>query len=315
MAYRNLRIQWIKQIWEFTKRNGLNIIITFVSTIILTLVIKILSFRPELLVSIVNYCVIFLLLLLSAIIIAMHNDMEKKYKSNKLSDMAQSFGVKDITDRWKNFFGLEGSFGAEIEERLKNMKGPATWYILTINPEGFLSDKWIDIFKHGVEENGITVKWIFHTPDNIKNNPTLQVQWEMHHPKNYWIKGSEDEMKTLASNITQLKETVKNSNIGTKNNKYVGHWELFESNVAHLYMAFLSVPGKEKKINLLESAPKGTFGLIHNYLMYSCGYELRPAMSLETSGSIMDYYYWSIIRLFSEGVEKGYFRSINVEDI
>ena len=78
-------------------------------------------------------------------------------------------------------------------------------------------------------------------------------------------------------------------------------------------MAFLSVPGKYRKIDSLEAAPDGTFGFVHLYLMYSCGYDLRPAISLDTRGPILNYYYWSIARLFSEGVEQNYLRPVKIE--
>jgi hypothetical protein len=77
-------------------------------------------------------------------------------------------------------------------------------------------------------------------------------------------------------------------------------------------MTFLSVPGKYREFHAQEAAPEGTFGFVHLYLMFSGGYDLRPAISLDTRGPILNYYYWSAIRLFNEGVEQGFLQPVKL---
>ena len=72
----------------------------------------------------------------------------------------------------------------------------------------------------------------------------------------------------------------------------------------HINLAFLSVPGKYDPN--LKQAPVGTFGFVHLYPKFPLGYHTRPTLYLEAPGQILDYYYWSTVQLFDEGVRRGY---------
>jgi hypothetical protein len=86
--------------------------------------------------------------------------------------------------------------------------------------------------------------------------------------------------------------------------KHAGQWEFYESRVPHFYMAFLSVPGRYDPN--LKQAPSGTFGFVHLYPKFPHGHHARPGLYLEAPGQILDYYYWSTVQLFDEGVKRGY---------
>ena len=55
----------------------------------------------------------------------------------KLGHTVRSFGIATITRQWSELSQFDGDLGREFKERLKGVKSPATWYIITMSPEAF----------------------------------------------------------------------------------------------------------------------------------------------------------------------------------
>jgi len=216
----------------------------------------------------------------------MQQKIDEVLEHAALGRTARALGVADITSDWTEFaevVDFRGSFGQRLRKHLEAIplqgENPsATWYIVTIEPEGMIS--WLPRIKQAVRTKGVDVKWV--CPECL-DALERRIKNLHHHAKE-----SHDETQAMDA----------------EHQKHAGHWELYESKVPHFYMAFLSVPGKYDPN--LKQAPVGTFGFVHLYTKFPHGYHTRPGLYLEAPGQILDYYYWSTVQLFDEGVKRGY---------
>jgi hypothetical protein len=237
-------------------------------------------------------------------------------KSVELGHAMRSLGIHTITSRWTDFVELRGQVGRGISERLENVNSPATWYIVTVSPEGML--RWMENLKNAVEKRGINVKWAYHSREALESNEGIKAQWEMMLSRidRWQDRSGKMGLEHIDAKKKELHQWVQESQqriqaMSRIDRMRAGSWELFESHIPHFYLAFLSVPGKHTGLRKTpEPAPDGTFGFVHLYPMFPLGYELRPALYLDTRGEILDYYYWSIVGLFDEGVKRDYVKRV-----
>jgi hypothetical protein len=235
--------------------------------------------------------------------------MDEILEYAELGHTTHSLGVFGITSYWTDFVQFKGSLGMHIKKRLLAVEHPATWYIVTMGPEGLMS--WLWDIKTAVENRGVNVKWVYHARKSVESNDALKAQWEWLMPRfpDWRDRASAEGLDYLETKIKELHHWTKESSLQIHamdegHQKRAGHWELYESKVPHFYMAFLSVPGKYEVS--LKQAPDGTFGFVQLYPMFPHENHTRPALYLEAPGQILDYYYWSTVQLFDEGVKREY---------
>lgn len=241
--------------------------------------------------------------------------VEESLKSVELGRTVRSLGIASVTSHWTDFIELRGPIGQRINECLQRVDSPATWYIVTVSPEGMLP--WMRMLKNAVEKRGINVKWAYHGREALESNEEIKAQWQMILSRiSRWQDRSGkmglDHIDAKKKELHQwVQESQQQIQVMNKTDRMrAGSWELFESHVPHFYLAFLSVPGKHSGLQTPKPAPDGTFGFVHLYPMFPLDYELRPALYLETRGEILDYYYWSIAGLFDEGMNRGYLKRV-----
>jgi hypothetical protein len=242
------------------------------------------------------------------------NQLENLHQDEfvKLGKKILSLGIVDMTDRWTSYIDFEGIIGQRLKLQLKNAVAPATWYIVTISPEGMTP--WLHILRNAVEERGVDIKWVYHAKKTLggKGNDALKAQWEMIYSRvTKWQERVQKGQELLESQVQNLFKVVQDSCecskvINLDKPQKAGNWELYESKIAHPYFAFFSVPTKHLQDNRPHQAPPGTFGFIHLYPMFPHTYDSRPGIYLEAPGQCCDYYYWSVTELFSEGVARDY---------
>lgn len=227
----------------------------------------------------------------------------------ELGHIMHSLGVAGVTADWTDFVQFKGPIGMRIKKRLLEVDGPATWYIVTMSPEGLMN--WLWDIKTAVEKRGVNIKWAYHARKSIESDDALKVQWEwlLSRLPNWQDRAGTKGLDHLEIKVNDLHHWAKESDLQVQAmdeeyQKRAGHWDLYASKVAHFYLAFLSVPGKHEV--LPKQAPDGTFGFVHLYPMFPHEYHTRCALYLEGPGQILDYYYWSTAQLFDEGIKRGY---------
>lgn len=290
----------ISKLVTFFRQYGIwNVIWLLVGTL-LGLVLRNLSTLVELL-GWVFVLEVLLLIFVAAIIIGVDKSansradrIEQALKAIAFDKTTHSLGLAGVTEHWTDFIKFNEPYGKQLKERLDKLNGPATWYIVTVSPEAF--EPWRDILRSAIER-GITIKWAYHSPKALESNPGIKAQWEMMLSRidDWRDRGGEKGLKHL----NRRKELLFEQIAGWRN-----RLELYESSVPHFYLAFFSVPGDHQQIRSDQPAPGGTFGFVHLYPMLPADYEKRPAIYLEGSGAILDYYFQSTVGLFREGVEQ-----------
>lgn len=230
-------------------------------------------------------------------------------KHNELGYTFRSLGVAGVTADWTDYIYFKGPIGTSIKKHLEHAEYPTTWYIVSISPEAFIS--WLGPIKRAVERRGVNVKWVSHVPESVKADDALKIEWEwlMSRLPNYKDRSSEEGMDDLTEKVAGLRIWAKQStqeiqHMDEQHRSRAGTWELFASRAPHFYMAFLSVPGIHKEMPI--QAPAGTFGFVVLYPKFPREYESRSALYLEEAGEILNYYYWSTVQLFNEGIKRGY---------
>ncbi len=233
----------------------------------------------------------------------------------ELGRTVHASGIAGITSDWTEFADFRGPFGQRLHKRIEAIplqadKPSATWYIVTIEPKGLMSS-WLGLIKQTVETKGVDVKWVCHARKSVEQDEALQAEWQWIRSRiPRWEQRADPEsLSMLETSIKVLHHRAKESHdeiqaMDIDYQRHAGHWEFYESKVPHFYMAFLSVPGKYDPN--LKQAPVGTFGFVHLYPKFAQGHCTRPALYLEAPGKILDYYYWSTVQLFDEGVKRGY---------
>jgi hypothetical protein len=228
---------------------------------------------------------------------------------NELGNTTHSLGIASITSKWVELRDSQQPLGAHFRRRLSDVKSPATWYLLTIAPSG------LGAFNEeirGAIKRGINVKWVYYADDIIDTNPALKTQWGC--LSRFPDRTGEDLKKKVSSLLDDFGPALRHEiqKLGKEYQKDVGNLEFYESEMVHPYLAFLSVPENYKELPQGASpkpAPVGTFGFVHLYPIFPCGFEERPALYLDASGGeILDEYYWSTLRLFDWGVGLGKIR-------
>jgi hypothetical protein len=244
----------------------------------------------------------------------MQQKIDEVLEHAELGRTVHALGVAGITSDWTEFVEFRGSFGQRLRKHLESNplqedKPSATWYIVTIEPEGLTS--WLSRIKQAVQTKGVDVKWVCHARKSVEQDEALQAEWQwIRTAMSPWQDRAGPEcLDALERRIKNLHHHAKESHdeiqaMDAEHQKHAGHWEFYESKVPHFYMAFLSVPGKYDPN--LKQAPAGTFGFVHLYTKFPRGYHTRPTLYLEAPGQILDYYYWSTVQLFDEGVKRGY---------
>ncbi len=178
------------------------------------------------------------------------------------------------------------------------------------------------------------MKWVYHSPgtlldeeawkkENAKTrlwaepSPAIRSVWEQlmskHPSSNIHDRAGMGGYEQLNNNIFTAKTLAERFNrsraqAGTRADSF----ELYESKIPHFYLAFLSVPGhlsQDDKVPI--SAPKGTYGFVQLYQHFVTDYVKpdyvkRTGLYLESPGAVLDYYFWSTVQLFHEGVKRGY---------
>jgi hypothetical protein len=168
-----------------------------------------------------------------------------------------------------------------------------------------------------VEQRGIDIKWVYHSPEQIASDKALTAQWQWLNSRfsDWRDRAGEKGIKYLEVNISNVEQRAREASeriqsMDEAQRNRAGSWELYESCVPHFYLAFLSVPRKHISGSRPTQAPDGTFGFVHLYPMFPEAYETRCALYLEIPGEILNYYYWSTVRLFDEGKERAYLHRI-----
>jgi hypothetical protein len=241
--------------------------------------------------------------------------IENAIESVALTNVAFQLGIAGITTRWTDFIEFTEPFGEHFKEHLLQVKAPATWYVVTITPEGFLP--WRPLFESAVEDRGIDIKWVYQPWETLNVDPAIKTQALMFFGQ---VPTWDDRIKALKGQWeradAELKRWVEQSELRLKTQRKVrsGSWELYESCLPHFYLAFLSVPKKHQNIRLQDPAPHGTFGFVHLYLMFPSSSDARPAICFEAPGLLTDTYYRSILSMFDEHINRGYVRRKHPQD-
>jgi hypothetical protein len=254
----------------------------------------------------------------------MQQTMNKFLVHSELGNTAHSLGVADITSNWINLTESQQALGANFRTRLSNVKSPATWYSLTMTPSSALRG-FDDAIRNAVKR-GVNIKWVYYAAKTTDINPALRTQIE-YLSRSANLIGSDGRV-ILEARISGLLDDFGTSlrneiyKLRKEDQKNIGNLEFYESEMAHPYLAFLSVPEEYKELTpppllqdtlpqnaLPNSAPAGTFGFVKPYTIFPLSYEERPALYLDApGGKFLDEYYWSTVRLFDWGVRLGKIR-------
>ena len=232
----------------------------------------------------------------------------------ELGSDARFLGVAGITGSWTDFIHFKGKYGKILRDRIEAVTSPATWYFVTHNPHAFLS--WGPMIEDAAKKSGINIQLVFHSAKSIKDDQALKAQreWLSDSSLHWQDKAKPRGLKYLEDGISvfcNLADKVERRRIA--NNRENGYMRVYESTVPHFHMAFIVSPGEQAHNEDFKVAPTGTFGFVHLYPMFAENYERRCALFLDSPGDIVNYYYFSTLNLFTEGLQREYLREIKVD--
>jgi len=86
--------------------------------------------------------------------------------------------------------------------------------------------------------------------------------------------------------------------------------KFYASNIVHYFMGFLAVPKGRGRLDDTK-APKDTVCVVQPYPMHPVKYGMRWAICMESPSPILDFYYRSILDVFSNSGVGGYLDKID----
>lgn len=223
-----------------------------------------------------------------------------------LGAVAHAQGIVGIAESWQSFVRFEGPMGEQLRVRF-NTDASVTWYIVTLNPEGLAP--WFQLIQTAVTARGINVKWLYQASDRLRADSDIGRFWDLHRRQHIplganGIKGLLDNHINTLFNWAKEASSYK-TGATDEQRRHMGKWDLYESRVPLTYLAFLSVPRNDKDKDFPVSAPKGTYGFVHPYPVFTNDQIPRYGLYLE-EGPILNSYYWSTVHLFTDAVARKY---------
>jgi len=232
---------------------------------------------------------------------------------------ARSLGIGAIAPRWTDLSRFEGPLGRHFRNRLETATAPATWYIITMNPEAFSGEAELALMKAALRR-GIDIKWAYHIPQFVEDDLALQIQWKFNNSRRNDI-SDRASTATLSSHlqpaVDRVEEGVQQARVDRQRlhpeeARRCGTWEVYHSRAVSFYLAWLAVAG-DCLDTVSRSAPGYVFGFVHPYLFFPDSHEARAAFYFDTERyptdgprTILNYYCQSTIAFFRQGVSENY---------
>ncbi|GIK42267.1 MAG: hypothetical protein BroJett011_61000 [Chloroflexota bacterium] len=214
----------------------------------------------------------------------------------------EKLGILEMAMNWGKF-REESAKGKELRDCLGHLYQDSTWYIVTINPEGFFSDGFFENVIHPAMRNGVKIKWLYvQLPEkNVSAGRTLRNWWAIQYAMaeadvdeklRYARTNLKNKLDELIREIQQISKTGVVPNV-----------ELYECNIPITFLALLATSDKKKS----------GVALVHPYTIAPSTTDGQWGMILTEPGELYEQYKSSIIYLFDNGEAQGYLRRIELE--
>lgn len=222
----------------------------------------------------------------------------------------QKLGVLQMSPNWRSFLNTSEE-GTEFRDHLGYLSEDATWYIVTMNPEGFLSsDFFRDVIYPALQNSNFRLKWLYvRLPE--KDDPagkTLRDWWALQYAmdendidrKLHFSKANLDE------NLSRLRREIEQISKAGSSPPSI---EIYESQIPVPFLALLAVKNK-KPMKL--SKKKSGVALVHPYTVAPTRLlaQNQWGITLVKPGELYEQYSSAIIHLFDNEESQGYLHRI-----
>lgn len=210
-----------------------------------------------------------------------------------------------LSARWRD---LGNAVRKEIEGRVRG----GSWYIVCVTPSWLLD--WKGIFFDAVVRHNAKMKFAYHSPSTVGSCLSVKAQWRMnigYVDTNAPVEYVRLRLKSLKLELGSWAAEMRNKSL--EHGRHKGSFEFYESQIAHPFMAILSVPpSKTKSSKPALKAPVGTWCMLLLYPFYPATLDERCGLYLHRPSPMLDIYYHSILTFFEQGPKDGYLKPVDL---
>lgn len=236
-------------------------------------------------------------------------------KVMEITQLWQKFGITNMAPKWQEFKSPTG-IGLEFRSLLKKQfRENATWYIVTINPEGFADDFFNSVILPALAR-GVRLKWAYVAlPDkDDRDRKVLRDLWASQYVA--WVSDVEQNLSFAKDNLSNslnkiellVEQEIESQHIPPD------ALEIYESQIPTTFLGFLAVKRVEDSHeeiptnNLLNDI--SGIALINPYTILPASPKDHWGMLLKSPGKLYLQYATSIIDFFVVGQRRKYLHRI-----
>jgi hypothetical protein len=230
-------------------------------------------------------------------------------------NMWKRFGINDMAANWMDLTTPTG-VGQRLLIELERFNENDIWYIVTINPQGFMGQFFEEAILPAIKR-GVRIRWAYvHLPDEEEGDggKTLRDWWDSQYSlASLWMREESlmSAKNSLQNNLSEIKRRIREEVVkGTISENSI---ELYESQIPTTYLGLLAIRRPKSEPVSAEIIGEGTSGivLVHPYVMFPMPDRIpRWGMVLVSPGELYKEYAKSMLCFFKEGQTRKYVQCV-----